>query len=469
MFSKILLSFVLTTSAFASYERAEKNYGKGTISLSGYRTTIIELVNGGYHFSAIPWMKDFLVKNRSTIDKDLEYAFDEIITVAGVKPFESLPVNILARSKSGNIQYILAKRHFQKNENKSALSLLEKISSDHPAYPFVANMKGAVHANLGNTSEAMIQFKDCIRFSERNQSRAKSPSKVKQLEINADYCRAGLARSAYGGKDFKQAELFYLDIQKESFVWPDILLEEAWTSYYIKNYNRTLGKLVSYKAPVFDFIFKPEIEVLKALTYLKMCLYDDARSTADQFQDELFNKSKELRSFLNSRGKNYKYFYNLIADFESGKKLPISILDPLMKSISKEGAYMEMKAALSDAIREYNGLRKKQRSGFRNNLMTNIKAVLDDYRTTIGSYVRASLVSKYAELYDAFEGMSYIKLEILAQKKEKLYQAATPSENKKRGDVKNIDRNDKQYFWNFNGEFWADELGDYVFALRSEC
>ena len=25
------------------------------------------------------------------------------------------------------------------------------------------------------------------------------------------------------------------------------------------------------------------------------------------------------------------------------------------------------------------------------------------------------------------------------------------------------------YLWTFNGEFWADELGDYVFSLKSEC
>ena len=78
-------------------------------------------------------------------------------------------------------------------------------------------------------------------------------------------------------------------------------------------------------------------------------------------------------------------------------------------------------------------------------------------------------MTKYAELYSAFQGMSFIKLEILALKKERLYKTDSPYKGKKRGDVKYIDRNDKQYFWNFNGEFWADELGDYVFALRSEC
>ena len=70
-------------------------------------------------------------------------------------------------------------------------------------------------------------------------------------------------------------------------------------------------------------------------------------------------------------------------------------------------------------------------------------------------------------MYKAFEGMSYIKLETFSQMKAKLY--SFKDDGAKRGDAKYIERNDKQYFWNFNGEFWADELGDYVFALKSEC
>ena len=37
------------------------------------------------------------------------------------------------------------------------------------------------------------------------------------------------------------------------------------------------------------------------------------------------------------------------------------------------------------------------------------------------------------------------------------------------GDIKNLKRDSGQYLWNFNGEFWADELGDYVFSLKSSC
>jgi hypothetical protein len=277
-----------------------------------------------------------------------------------------------------------------------------------------------------------------------------------QLQTNRDFCIAGIARVHFATEDYKKADLGYLDISKDSFVWPEILFEEAWTSYYMKNYNRTLGKLVSYKAPVFDFVFKPEVEVLKALTFMKMCLYDDAKKTRD------------LRSFLIGRGKDYRYFYSLIADHEENRSAPLPIVDQILKSVRKEAAFIEMKSALLMAMGEYNKLSKNSNSATNEILERNVKTVVDEYRSTIGAYVRAGLLSKYAELYSAFQGMSYIKLEVLAQRKERLYQTDV-DQGGKRGDVKYIERNDKQYFWTFNGEFWADELGDYVFALGSEC
>lgn len=469
MFSKIVLCLLISTSSFASYEAAEKHYGAGTISLSGYRKIIIDLVDGGYHFSAIPWMKDLLVKNDRALDSEMEAAFDKMLYVTGVKPFESLPEQILSRSKSGNIRYILAKRLLKKGNAEGALDQLKSVDADHPAYAFVANLKGTIEASLGNNKEADGHFRDCMRISESLAKSTDSTIQKEQLLLNSDYCLAGLGRVQFAAKNYQQAEMNYLDIKKTSFVWPEILFEEAWTSYYQKNYNRTLGKLVSYKAPVFDFIFKPETEVLKSLTYLKMCLYDDAAKTADDFYENFLNPSRDLRSFLNARGKDYGYYFNLMSDFEVEKTLPLPILSSLLKSIRKDGAYVEMKGALHLAIAEYNKLRKRGESSLRSNMLRNLKVVIGDYKTVLGAYIRAGLVSKYAELYTAFQSMSFIKLEILALKKERLYKSDRPIGSGKRGDVKYIDRNDKQYFWNFNGEFWADELGDYVFALRSEC
>lgn len=468
MFSKYLLLALITFPVLASYDSADKTYGKGSISLSGYRRTILELEKGGLYFAVVPWLKDYLIKNNSSLDAELEDALDRVLYHTGVKPFESLPEEVLRHSRSGNIRYILAKRLMKLGRNDEAMKELSGIGSGHSAYPFVQNMRGAIQSQLGNEKAAEEDYRLCVAASERRMGKVDLPAQKEQLEINRDYCLAGIARTQFGRKDYKQAEINYLDIAKESFVWPEILFEEAWTSYYTKNYNRTLGKLVSYKAPVFDFIFKPEVEVLKALTYMKMCLYDDAKRTVDSFYDELLNPSRELRTYLVGNGKNYRRYYDLMSSHEEGRQSSLAIVDSVLKSIRKDGAYLELKSALTGAISEYNMLRKKPNSSLRANLMKNVQTVLDEYRTIIGAYVRAGLVGKYAELYSAFQGMSYIKLEVLAQRKEQLYRTDSPSGGK-RGDVKYIERNDKQYFWNFNGEFWADELGDYVFALRSEC
>lgn len=469
MFSKILIALFLSSTAMASYESAERTFGKGSISLSASRKAIIELIDGGYYFSAVPWMKDYLVKHNGPIDSDLERAFDKMLYVTGVRSFESLPESVLRRSNSGNIHYIMAKRHLKQNRNQEALNELNRVNGDHPAYPFVAHMKGTINSILNRNAEAETQFKDCVRVSERMISKADTLIIKEQLQVNRDYCTAGIARTQFAAKDFVKSELNYLDIQKESPVWPEILFEEAWTSYYAKNYNRTLGKLVSYKAPVFDFVFKPEVEVLKALAYLKLCLYDDAKKTVDEFYDTLLQPSRDLRNFINGRSKDYRYYYGLMSDFEGNRAVPLPILENALRSIRKDGAFLELKGALGAAVNEYNNIRKQRRSTFNSTLTTNLKVVLDEYRSVLGAYVRAGLVSKYAELYSSFVGMSYIKLEVLALRKEKLYQSDGTQGERKRGDVKYIERNDKQYFWTFNGEFWADELGDYVFALRSEC
>jgi hypothetical protein len=292
---------------------------------------------------------------------------------------------------------------------------------------------------------------------------------IKQLEINRDYCVAGVARSKFAKKEYKNADLSYLDLAKNSPVWPEILMEEAWTSFYQKNFNRTLGKLVTYKAPVFVSRLMSEADVLTAMTYLEMCLYEDAKKIADRYYAQMMTPVRSLRSLLLARGKQYDYYFKLMASYEESKGDDNDFMRRLLGGIYREPAYQEIRARLFDANLEYR--RAKGLGNSRDARL--IRSLSADSLTTLkkilGSYVRSRMVRKYADFYQGFVDMSYIKLEILSRKKEKLYNLNATNETGKRGDVKYLDRNEKQYFWDFKGEFWADELGDYVFALATEC
>lgn len=472
MFSKkiiILITLSFCLEAFASLNGAASALKARGSSSARYRNLVLELVDAKFYFSAIPYMKEYLTKSRKGLDGRLEKAFDKMLTYTGTKQFETLPIRYLKRSNSNNVKYILAKKYLKSQKTtRLAIKYAEDINANHPVYPFATHLLGAAYANLGANSNALKYYEDCIRTSTSRLSNDMSPALKKQLKLNEEYCVLGRARVRFAKKDFKDANLLYLDIPKSSYIWPEILVEEAWNSYYMKDYNRTLGKLVTYKAPVLDYIFNPEIDVLNALTYLKMCLYGDAKSVADGFYKKYLSPARSLRKVLQRQRKNYSYFYRLMADFEKmGSRVNGKLINHMLKSISREGAYKELKESYVLAATEMQKVREVSNRSLRYALSNNIGEVVKTQIRIIGAYIKGRMVGKYAELYRAFEGMSYIKLEVLQQRKDRLYNFS--KKKRSRGDVKYIERNEKQYFWDFNGEFWADELGDYVFALKSEC
>ena len=144
------------------------------------------------------------------------------------------------------------------------------------------------------------------------------------------------------------------------------------------------------------------------------------------------------------------------------------LLTKALQSVVRDLAYQELKESVVKSFLELEKVKNLNNSSFKRRMEGNLQSVINTYQKIIGSFVRGNLINKYNEVFTAFKSMSYIKLEVLSERKKRLYQNRD-FDSSKRGDVKYIKRNEKQYFWDFNGEFWADELGDYVFALGSKC
>jgi len=148
----------------------------------------------------------------------------------------------------------------------------------------------------------------------------------------------------------------------------------------------------------------------------------------------------------------------------SGNKL----LNRLLDNILKDAAFLELVDSFNVGRDEIGSIKSIQNRRMKKVFLANLREGLLLQRDLIGAYVRKSLHLNMDLLEKAFEGMTYIKLEVLGRRKEQLYFASN-DQDRTRGDIRYLKRNDKQYFWTFNGEFWADELGDYVFSLKSEC
>ena len=465
-----MLMTTISTTTQASIQGAWKIYQSG--NKNHYPQMVSELIEDKMYFSSIPFIKEYLVTTNKVHDPTFDKIVDQLITEVGIKQFELLPTNVLEKSGAATIRYVLARKAFRAGKYDQALKYLEKsIEEWNPVKPFALLLEGSIYSVSKREEQATRVFKECVDVSNDHIKKEKDLDRLRQLKISRDYCIVGIPRSQFAMQKYDLAYSSYLDLEKSSYIWPEILFEEAWNSFYLKDYNRTLGKLVTYKAPVFNYIFNPEIEVLKALSYMELCLWDDSRNTVEAFYTKYEKENETYKKYIDSLGKDFKLYYSLVKEHTQGKIKNNTILNTALSSIAKDPAYLELNASFNAGLEEVERMKAIGNEKMRAILSENLNESLNMQRNLIGSYIRSHLQLYAAQMVRAFEDMSYIKLEVLSKMKTDLYEnvGAISGDPRSRGNYVHLIKTDKQYFWTFNGEFWADELGDYVFSLKSEC
>jgi hypothetical protein len=467
--SFLSLALLMSMSAHASINGAWKIYQSG--DKSRYPQMVSELIQDKMYFSSIPFLKEYLVTTNKVNDAAVDKIVDQLISEVGVKQFEVLPSQVLEKSNAPAIRYILARKAFRAGKYDQALKFLNKDIEDwNPVKPFALLLEGSIQSIARNEDAASKTFRECITVTDDHIKKEKDKDRIRQLKINRDYCVVGIPRSQFAVQKFDAAYSSYLDLEKSSYIWPEILFEEAWNSFYLKDYNRTLGKLVTYKAPVFNYVFNPEIEVLKALSYMELCLWEDSKNTVEAFYTKYEKDNEAYKKYIDSMGKDYKQYYSLVKEHLDGKIKNNAILNTALASVARDPAYLELYSSFNSGRDEIERMKSVNNDKMRSVLNDNLRESLNLQRNLIGSYIRGQLQLSAAQIVHAFEDMSYIKLEVLSKRKTELYENINfRDENRARGNIAHLRRTDKQYFWTFNGEFWADELGDYVFSLKSEC
>jgi len=380
--------------------------------------------------------------------------------------------------------FSLGKAAILKDDMNRALEYLNQVKSQSRLYPFSLELRGTALTIQGRLDEAVDDFRDCQKYAPLvvTEVDADSPRYRSQVNESKDLqarCAADEARAWYQGEKFDDAEKAYDRIPKASRVWPDILFEQAWNAFAKREFNRTLGKLVTYKAPALGFVFNSEVEVLRAQTYLSLCLYEDTQKAIDDFTNRYTDIGRDVKRFVEANPGNLEAFYQLGARTLKEKRDtqdPVGRLTnrfvrgPYFSDLTAQDASLDKERGVISAFARMTGV--DANSG----LSAFLTEVLKWRRKTIhqlgGAYVKNSLIDHHGVLVADFEKISFIRLEMLGRAKDKLIRKTTHAkaedDERTRGVVRPT-RKDSQMFWTFNGEFWNDELGDYIFGLESEC
>lgn len=261
--------------------------------------------------------------------------------------------------------------------------------------------------------------------------------------------KKALARVLYEQGDFMDAYRLYREIEAPELTLADVILEEAWAKYREKDYRKAMGLLVAFSAPAFERLFKPEQYLLKALIYMQYCHYEAAHGALGAFQDRYGDVLQCIRQ-RDSLDENPRARAIL-----EGLP-PLQRVDAYLGELAAEKARLEelnVSEPLLEHIRPIYDLKRaeveRRREKVWNREVERLKRTLFDYQE------QANLLS-----YES--GMHQYK-----KVKEMYYRTGLEGDEGQNGKV--LPRLSRNTYFEFEGEFWSDELDDYTFFIEDYC
>jgi hypothetical protein len=458
-------SFNVDASAKGAFELYQKDISKARDKKIAH-----ELIEGSYYFSAIPFINDYLEKN-TEIDAALEADIETLVLKTGSMAVLNLDEKRLEGFNIPSISLILGTRLFNKEQYVKAYEILSRIPETHQFSAEAALIKGTIRNQERKNIESLNLYESCIKKSSALEESVKGEKLKRYYSYLKETCTIRTARVKIEEKKYEEALLVYEQIDKRSYKWPYILLDQAWAHYYLKDYNRTLGLTTTYKSPLLESYFFPESEVLMALSYYNLCLWDDAIKVVDHFYEEYQPKALALKDILGKNKNSNTYFLDLYyTDTETRQNLNPFIRN-LITQTRKQVKFNLDLSSLKAAKDELALLKRlKNKNAFTETLEGNLDSTISFISAKINYYIKKEIFSFINEVHKHSFSMFNLKLELLSKKRGDIYNAKALAESgRNRGSDVNVKRKTSQYYFDFNGSFWADELGDYSFGLQSSC
>ena len=359
---------------------------------------------------------------------------------------------------------------FQKKNYKKARFHLAKIPSDSDFYN-------------------KAQYRIALSYAEKNQVKSAERA-FRNLSITrsgvTDNTRVaalmGLARTLYQGKKFNESIRVYRSIPRDTLYWHDVLLESSWAYLRAARFRSAISNFQSLHSGFYINYYQPESLILRAYVYLYICRYYEMEKVLDLFNATYLPTLKSVRRSLNSGLRYRNYFNEFIStqkSIQAGKEqLALTTLSPVVVSrIMKTAQFKKYMKYLEKLDQEQAKLENMQASWKRSRVGRNARYIVKTRRETVkklaGKFIRKILLEVKRDLEKFSESEQYLRYDMLRGKRELVKKKLA----RKYVNYTHVDdRITREYYiqnghdyWPFQGEHWADELGNYHYTGLHNC
>ena len=380
-------------------------------------------------------------------------------------PNEVDPSSIPGRAR-GFYFYFKGIEAFDKKQYDPAASYLSQVS---PGTVFFAKSRFhlGVIANLnGNGAKAKNFFEAAISSADGD---------------NADWLKEqanlNIARALYEEKKFRESMRFYSEIPRSSDNWLQAIFESSWAFFILQKHNNTLGNIHTIHSPFFENRFFPESYILQAVTFLRLCEYKQVDKSLVAFRDRYSSVLKGLDKAIQEYQPEPAQFYSLVKKYRSGEKAQAEI-GAILDSLSRLDVFRDAASTIRLSDSETAKLSRTPNNWQTSGLQDELKDFLDKKKLAASLDTGRRLLKMARSYSDYLKDLSaqtkFIKAEMNLGKIDKLREElnVTRAQDKNVnfiGGMKELNVGQDLEYWPFQGEYWEDELGGYVFNTSSKC
>ncbi len=453
-------------------QKAEYTLGKTLYRLGLYQASLNSferVIQGGrehrYFKASCKWL--YYLSRKISGDPEL------LEKISKYQP-EDCPVEF--RSE---MSFLLGQYHYNKGKVDQGLSFLKQVEPKSRYFPKAKFLEGLSYTRLASAEQfdqdqkrilgkAIESFKDLLRVTATSSKITEDLKYFNQLAI------LSMARVFYGTGEFRKAIKYFDRVPLDSVLWLEALFEASWTHFRMNNHEKALGNLHTLSSPFFNDEYLPEASILKSVIFYSNCNYEKTRETILDFRliyEPLLN---EIKGYVDSFADPSEFYEFLRKLQDSGAAISPRV-HQILGAAFKDKQLKRINAYVRELDRELDLIRRSKSTWSRSQLAQDIiqatQFIRSDAVGKAGDRAKARLNQVVRELEDLISQSLKIEFEVTSAEKgileSNLQGGGEEKRSKTRGSLYATD--DEHLYWPFTGEYWRDELGYYLYTIKSEC
>jgi outer membrane protein assembly factor BamD (BamD/ComL family) len=366
------------------------------------------------------------------------------------------------------LAFLVGQYHYKKGAVETGLGFLKQVGAKSRYFPKAIFLAGISYVRLEKPKPAVEAFKVLRRASSLGGDNITEDLKYfNQLAI------LSMARVFYSTGQFSLSTKYYDQIGLDSTLWLDSLFEASWTYFRKNNHEKALGHLHTLNSPFFRDEYLPEAPILKAVIFYANCNYERTRQTINDFRLVYEPLRDEIKGYIENFSDPTE-LYNFLSKLQKTNSGGSGRVNQILNAAFQDKTLKRLNAYVRELDREMDLIRRSKSTWSRSQLAQVIVQETEVVKSLAvdeaGRLAKQRLDRVVKELNDLISQALKIEFEVTNAEKgilENNLAGDGPKARSRKGSLYATD--DEHIYWPFTGEYWRDELGYYLYTVKSEC